>query len=184
MIYKKKCQTCAKYFLRQLSPSNIKNGKGKYCSRVCCVVDFIRLRNEKLISLNINGLELGRKKGKIFTKEHKKKISESLAGKYGSFSRNWKGGIEKINNLIRRRLVIKRWRDEVLIRDNYKCQICGDSKNTLNVHHIKKFADYPELRTNVENGITLCENCHLIVNWHEKEWETLFISTLKKKGIE
>lgn len=48
---------------------------------------------------------------------------------------------------------------KVLERDNYTCQNCG-SKEKLNVHHIKNYADFPDLRTKVSNGVTLCESCH------------------------
>lgn len=51
------------------------------------------------------------------------------------------------------------WRGLVLKRDGFRCQQCGSTED-LNVHHIMPFAQYPELRFEVSNGITLCENCH------------------------
>jgi hypothetical protein len=56
----------------------------------------------------------------------------------------------------------KRWRYDVYLRDNFTCQKCGDSSGgNLNAHHIKPFANYPELRFDVFNGITLCKSCHM-----------------------
>lgn len=53
------------------------------------------------------------------------------------------------------------WRKDVYRRDNYTCQICGDSTGgNLNAHHIESYNNNPELRTILENGITLCEDCH------------------------
>lgn len=52
-----------------------------------------------------------------------------------------------------------KFRIAVLVRDNYTCQECGCTEN-LTVHHIKEYVNYPELRTTVSNGITLCQNCH------------------------
>ena len=49
------------------------------------------------------------------------------------------------------------YRKSVRDRDNDKCRICG-KKGTI-VRHIKSQKDYPELRTEVSNGITICREC-------------------------
>lgn len=51
------------------------------------------------------------------------------------------------------------WREAVFARDNWTCQKCKIMGGELNPHHIKNFAECPELRTSIENGITLCEKC-------------------------
>lgn len=52
------------------------------------------------------------------------------------------------------------WRKEVFSRDNYTCRKCGKHGGTLNAHHIKPYAKYESLRTDLDNGITLCVECH------------------------
>jgi hypothetical protein len=64
-----------------------------------------------------------------------------------------------------RSLEYKQWRSKVFERDNWICQTCGrrsESGNIiyLEVHHIKNWAKYPKLRYEVENGVTLCRDCH------------------------
>ena len=58
----------------------------------------------------------------------------------------------------------KEWREAVFKRDNYTCQNCMRKGGKLNAHHIKHFKDYPDLRLDIENGITLCVDCHHAVH--------------------
>ena len=95
--------------------------------------------------------------GKTFSEEHKKKISEALKGDKNN---SWKGGITPKNTKIRNSIELRLWRESVFARDNWTCQKCKKRGDVLNAHHIKPFADYPELRTSIENGITLCKECH------------------------
>lgn len=72
----------------------------------------------------------------------------------------WKGGINGENDTLRHRREYKDWRTFVYERDDYTCQCCGARGGILNAHHINQFADYPECRYDVNNGITLCTKCH------------------------
>ena len=51
------------------------------------------------------------------------------------------------------------WRKAVYERDDYTCQECG-TKGSMQAHHIKSWVGFPELRFDVDNGMTLCKNCH------------------------
>lgn len=52
------------------------------------------------------------------------------------------------------------WRKAVFERDDYTCQECGQYGYTLHAHHLKDWANHPDLRFEVSNGITLCARCH------------------------
>lgn len=63
----------------------------------------------------------------------------------------------------------KEWRLKVWTRDNFTCQFCGRKRsNTLmiNAHHLNSFNTNKELRYDVDNGVTLCEDCHF--DFHKK----------------
>lgn len=78
---------------------------------------------------------------------------------------NWKGGISPQNALERTRVEYDNWRRQIFERDNYTCQSCGRTGNKvyLNAHHVLPFAEYPEARLVLNNGITLCKLCHELV---------------------
>lgn len=53
------------------------------------------------------------------------------------------------------------WRNEVFTRDDYICQYCGDnSGGNLNAHHMNSYDEHISDRYDINNGITLCEDCH------------------------
>lgn len=82
---------------------------------------------------------------------------------------NWKGGISPINQKIRGSLEYSLWEHSVFAKDCYYCQKCKEimTPYKLVAHHIKNFAQYPELRFAIDNGITFCRECH-------KEFHHLF----------
>jgi len=107
-----------------------------------------------------------------FTDEHRRKISEANKGKKRSLETRQKMG--KINcgknhyRWIKDRTKLKKqnrrndpayheWRKLVWERDGYKCKINNEyCKGRIEAHHILSWRDYPELRYDINNGITLC----------------------------
>lgn len=67
---------------------------------------------------------------------------------------------EKTSKDIRSSGEYAQWRTQVFERDKYTCQKCGQKGGSLNAHHIKPFAKFPDLRLELSNGQTLCESCH------------------------
>jgi hypothetical protein len=73
---------------------------------------------------------------------------------------NWKGGITPFRIKIWHSEEYKLWRKAVFERDNFTCIWCGRKGGRLQADHIKPFALFPELRFAIDNGRTLCEECH------------------------
>ena len=74
---------------------------------------------------------------------------------------------------------MKRWRIGVYQRDNYKCKIADTScRGRLEAHHILVWKDYPELRYEINNGITLCHYHHPKTRQKESELVDYFLGLL------
>lgn len=111
--------------------------------------------------------------GKKHTEESKQKMSKSHLGLIV-----WNKGMVGFNAGIRhgrwiadRTKVVglqdrnnpeyKQWRKSVRDRDGWVCKISnGDCLGKVVAHHILPWRDYPELRYNINNGITLCRFHH------------------------
>jgi hypothetical protein len=104
------------------------------------------------------------------SKEFKRNLSQRNSGenngnfgKRGSNSPNW---IPSLTDEERKRNIfgIQSWVKKVKERDDYTCQCCGfkgqPRDGLMFAHHINSFKNFKELRTDVNNGITLCQDCH------------------------
>ena len=78
---------------------------------------------------------------------------------YGSENPRWKGGVSSENQKARSTPEYEKWRKAVFEKDGYVCQCCGEGEKK-EAHHLLDFANHPDHRLDVENGITLCPNCH------------------------
>ncbi|MCK9429552.1 MAG: NUMOD3 domain-containing DNA-binding protein [Candidatus Omnitrophica bacterium] len=87
--------------------------------------------------------------------------------------KDWCGFKVIENKRIRSSNMWKIWREAVFLRDNFTCQnknchYCNNKQGGfLHPHHIKPFSLYPELRFDVNNGITYCKDYHLKSNLHK-----------------
>jgi len=123
---------------------------------------------------------IANRKGKYmflkFSEDERKEIYRKIRlanigrlGKRGSQSHFWKGGISKENHILRNRGIYKNWRRKVFERDNYTCQMCYTTNVQLHAHHVKSFSNFPELRYDISNGMTLCAKCHRLTDSYARK---------------
>ena len=85
---------------------------------------------------------------------------------------------------IRKSTEYQRWRREVRQRDGDTCRVCGVHLN-LHIHHIKPLEKYPDFATELDNGITLCGNCHALLRGKEESTnlQTIIEAATKKPDM-
>ena len=184
----KKCIICNKEFKRR--NQNFKWwATAKYCSRECYKKRIVgedtkrKMSVAKLGNKNCLGYkhtdETRRKvsnalkgnthcKGKKLEGIHREKVLAGLKKSPHQFPK----GEKPWNYIVDRTLVrvgdrsindgrYKEWRSIVKNRDGWKCKISNnDCSDKLEAHHILTWRNYPELRYEVNNGITLCHAHH------------------------
>lgn len=105
-----------------------------------------------------------------------------MYGTLGEKSPNWQGGISfepysfDFN---------KRFKDGILERDNYSCQLCNlFEEESIQLYHKKLFVhhiDYNKKNSFQQNCLALCVRCHSLTNFNRAKWKTFFQSLLKER---
>jgi hypothetical protein len=113
---------------------------------------------------------------------HTGKTAEWAKGKnnvnFGKFGKEHpcfkKTKVHKFHKIIRETFKYRQWRSDIFTRDNFTCVICGLRGVYLEADHIKRFIDIIreykietldeaigcEELWNINNGRTLCQQCH------------------------
>jgi len=165
------CNACGKVFER--IPSELKKYENVYCSRKC--FESVGLKqiflNNIVEKIEIPCAYCGKKiellesqtkdKQNIYcSKECKNQGYGKLHS--GENSPRWNPDLTEEERRERRKTPeYTDWRNTVYERDNYTCQCCGDNTGgNLNAHHLESHNINKELRIDINNGITLCVDCH------------------------
>jgi hypothetical protein len=164
----KVCPVCSKifYVFKCLTNSHI------YCSVSC--YNISQTKNKPLYCI-VCGKEYHRHPAQIKWRGSSF-CSNKCKGLYyrtltGANSHSWQGGKSKEYKCIRNSAAFREWRNAIFNRDDYTCQQCGARSKagqpiTIYPHHIKSFTYYPELRFDINNGLTVCGECHkLLTAW-------------------
>lgn len=179
------CYICKKSY--PIYPSWLK--QRKTCSREC------GNKHKSLIQSGKNNPFFGKKHSsetinKIKIKNKGKRYSPNTEFKKGMVSLNKGKFLEKtldknIDNWRERRRFRQQIQKRVLERDCYTCQECGNKRN-LQVDHIQSWAEYVELRFNIENCRTLCAGCHYQITYGKPMPKTVrsWGQNMSKGGIQ
>ena len=160
------CEQCGKEFERIKSANR---GNYVFCSRECYEEHHRQKGRSKEVEVNCT---ICNKKFNVWESRLKytKDIycSKECARKGYGLKYSGENSPSYNHNMTEEERIIQRksneyylWRKSVFDRDDYTCQVCGDNRGgNLNAHHIINYMENEDLRTNLDNGITLCKECH------------------------
>ena len=167
----KNCKQCRAIFSRKPRFSLKWWKNAKFCSQDCFHKNRIGKPSGTLGKASWNkGLKTGIVPSSAF-KNGMIPWNKELKGKYrlwpngrevpwqiGNRNHNWRGGYSKSQH---KGTEYDAWRMEIYRRDGSKCRINNEDCNgKMEAHHILSFTKYPELRYQINNGITLCHAHH------------------------
>ncbi len=156
----KTCSFCQKVFFTDcLQP------KKKFCSLSC--------NSKSRPEMNLVNLE----------KRDKEKQREAVASRVGEKHPRWIKDRSQLNDERKDRggSLSRDWGRTVKNRDKWKCKMSNDNCcGRMEAHHILSWKDFPELRYEINNGITLCHLHHPRKREDEIKFIPIFQDILKK----
>lgn len=144
------CSQCKKEYLKE------RYNKGNFCSRTCYWASMKGIVPQ-------GGKIAGSRLGHPLNNAGKETMSAKMKGNAQRFNKG-----EKHPNYINgytipfaRGFYSQQWAKRVKSRDGNKCKISNaECKGRLEAHHILGWDTHPELRFELNNGITLCSLHH------------------------
>lgn len=149
----KACTVCGRLFY----VSGVRKETALTCSNVCKFQSRKGLKHSEETRIRISASGKG-KHGMRGFKRSPESIERYRQSKLGPKNPAWKGGLRKLPK--RRPNSTYVWRKLVLQKDNYTCQRCGKVGGNLHADHKLPYNLFPEYRDDVDNGQTLCIQCH------------------------
>jgi hypothetical protein len=151
-----KCEVCPK----TVKVDHNRKGKARFCSRPCYAQS---LRGRKHTQEHKEKIAEGIKgeKHPMWDKKHTEIVRKKMSATHQGISQDeWNGFTSKERTRIMKSKDYVLWRTAVFMRDDYTCQGCDTKGGSLQADHIKPYALFPELRLAIDNGRTLCVECH------------------------
>lgn len=138
----KNCETCQVLIILKTERDITRK---RFCSRKCLGIFNGKNRNPELLQKMINAANTPEANAKKVHrgKEHPRYINDRTL---------IKSKRPQYENTL--------WRKQVFERDDYTCQNCKTKGGKLQADHIKPYFLYPDLRWDINNGRTLCVDCH------------------------
>ena len=173
------CEVCGKEFR---AIHEYKGKQSKYCSKACWSVRATIIKKCLYCGAVISTCKSTDKKycNSICRDLHYRQI---LKGENSHF---WQGGKTQQSEIIRKSAEYKEWRKKVFERDNYTCQKCGKkSTHDLEAHHKKAQSLFPELIFDLDNGLTLCHDCHKETDnygWKAQKQKAVLLNGVKESS--
>lgn len=151
------CRNCANPISSKISHWRT----AKYCSRACWKTHW---KGKNTHMWGLRG-EKHWSTGRKLPEELKARIRATCKAKAlrGALSPMWVADRSKLAKANEQRFDTshREWSRTVKMRDKWQCRIKNqDCEGRLEAHHILSYAEYPELRYTINNGITLCHAHH------------------------
>ena len=132
------------------------------------IIEYDRIYYKK------NKKAMNKRRRELYKENHEKKLAYTRRYKKEhpeQTLRNLKSYLERLGkplnlNSTEYNYALMQWSKTIKKLDNNMCKLC-DSKEMLNAHHIQSKKEFPKIALDLDNGITLCKDCHSKTHGYE-----------------